>query len=248
MYKIFPLFLAFILASSCSFEKPLQFEEITITQDTFETCETENCPTIKVHYIQAVENDTKSGVINKHIFESITSKIAPNKKGSSDFSSIQEALDFFIIDYNTLIKDIGNNFLSYDVDTFMQDSYQSQDFVSLELNYYLFTGGAHGYSGTQFLNFDAITGELLDQNSLFVDVDGLIRYSEKIFREQYQVPQERSINSSGFWFEDDQFHLPENIGFTETELILHYNQYEIASYAEGPIILTIPLIDLEAFL
>lgn len=248
MFKNLPLLLAFILASSCSFEKTLQFEEITITQETFEACATENCPTINVQYIKAVENDTKSGILNKHIFESVTSKIAPNEEGSSDFSTIQDALEFFINDYNTLIKDFGNNFVSYDVDTFMQVSYQSEDFVSLELNYYLFTGGAHGYSGTQFLNFDVITGELLDQNSLFVDVEGLIRYSEKIFREQYQVPQERSINSSGFWFDDDQFHLPENIGFTETELILHYNQYEIASYAEGPIILTIPLIDVEAFL
>lgn len=248
MYKIFPLLLALILASSCSFEKPLQFEEISITEETLEACATENCPTINVQYMQAVENNAKAGIINNHIFESIASKIAPNEEGSSDFLTIKEALIFFINEYNTLINDFGNNFVSYDVDTFMQVSYQSEEFVSLELNYYLFTGGAHGYSGTQFLNFDASTGELLNQNTLFVDVEGLTRYSEKEFRERYQIPQDRSINSSGFWFESDEFHLPENIGFTETELILHYNQYEIASYAEGPIILTIPLIDIEEFL
>ncbi len=248
MYKIFPLLLALILASSCSFEKPLKFEEITITQNTMEVCEIENCPTIKVQYVQAIENDTKSSVINKHIFESVTSKIAPNEEGTSNISTIEDALVFFIEDYNKLIDDFGNNFVTYDVDTFMQVSFQSEEFVSLELNYYLFTGGAHGYSGTTFLNFDANTGELIHQDSLFNDVEGLIRYSENEFRERYQVPQDRSINSSGFWFENDQFHLPENIGFTDTELILHYNQYEIASYAEGPIILTIPLTEVEDFL
>ncbi|MCR9181960.1 MAG: DUF3298 and DUF4163 domain-containing protein [Flavobacteriaceae bacterium] len=248
MNKIFPLLLALILASSCSFEKPLQFEEVTITQNTMEVCDTENCPTIKVNYVQAIENDTKSGVINKQILESVTSKIAPNEEGTSDFSKIEDALVFFIEDYNKVIAEFGNNFVTYDVDTFMQVSFQSEEFVSLELNYYLFTGGAHGYSGTQFLNFDANTGELLQHDSLFNDIQGLIRFCENEFRERYQVPQDRSINSSGFWFENDQFHLPENIGFTETELILHYNQYEIASYAEGPIILTIPLTEVEEFL
>ncbi|MEX0997015.1 MAG: DUF3298 domain-containing protein [Flavobacteriaceae bacterium] len=248
MYKIFPLLLAVILASSCSFEKPLQFEEITITQDSMEVCKTEKCPTIKVHYVQAIENDDKSVLINKKIFESITGKIAPNEGGTSDFSTIDGALDFFIEDYKKLISDFGNNFVSYDVDTFMRVSFQSEEFVSLELNYYLFTGGAHGYSGTQFMNFDAKTGELLHQNVLFNDVEGLTRFSEKEFRERYQVPQDRSINSSGFWFENDQFHLPENIGFTETQLILHYNQYEIASYAEGPIILSIPITEVEEYL
>jgi len=248
MYKMFPLLLVLIFASSCSFDKPLQFEETIITPDSFEVCKTESCPTIKVHFVQAVENDEKSRIVNKKIFESIASKIAPNEEGSSNFSTIEDALAFFIEDYNKLMAEFGNSFVSYDVDTYMQVSFQSDEFVSLELNYYLFTGGAHGYSGTQFLNFDANTGELLQQNSLFNDVEGLNRLSEKKFRERYQIPQDRSINSSGFWFENNQFHLPENIGFTETELILHYNQYEIASYAEGPIILTIPLTEVEAYL
>lgn len=248
MYKIFPLLLAIVLASSCSFEKPLQFEEITITQNNLELCETQNCPSIQVQFVQAVEKDAKSGLINKHIFESVSGKIASNEEGTSDFSNIKEAILFFINDYNNSINEFGNDFISYDVDTFMQLTYQSEVFVTLEFNYYVFTGGAHGYSGTQYLNFDAQTGALLTQHDLFKDVEGLISYGENKFRERFEIPEDRSINSSGFWFESDAFHLPENIGFTETELMLHYNQYEIASYAEGPIILSIPLAEIEEFL
>lgn len=248
MYKIFPLLFVILLTSSCSFEKPLQFVEITITQENIEICEIQNCPSIKVQFVQAVEMDAKSNKINNHIFERLTSKIAPNEEGASDFLTIKEALNFFINDYNNLIYDFGNDFISYDVDTFMQVTYQSDAFVSLELNYYVFTGGAHGYSGTQYLNFDAQTGELLTQQHLFEDVEGLLIYGENKFRERFQIPEDRSINSSGFWFEGDAFHFPENIGFTETELMLHYNQYEIASYAEGPIILSIPLAEIEEFL
>ena len=35
------------------------------------------------------------------------------------------------------------------------------------------------------------------------------------------------------FFENDEFHLPANIGFREDKLILTYNPYEIAAYVEG---------------
>ena len=34
-------------------------------------------------------------------------------------------------------------------------------------------------------------------------------------------------------FEDDTFHLPQNIFYTDKGLLLFYNPYEVASYAEG---------------
>lgn len=248
MNRIFPLLLAFGLASGCSFEKPLHFEEISISQDNLASCEVSTCPTIKVHYIQAVEKDEKSTQINKFIQEGIVKKIAANQDDSSNLSNIEEALAFFINDFRKYKEDFGNPLVSYDVDTFMRISYQSEDFVSLELNYYLFTGGAHGYSGTSYFNFNAKTGLPLKENLIFTDSEGMLSFCENKFREVYQISEDRSINSSGFWFEGDQFHLPENIGFTESQMILHYNQYEIASYAEGPIVLMIPLNEVEQFL
>jgi hypothetical protein len=49
-------------------------------------------------------------------------------------------------------------------------------------------------------------------------------------------------------FEKDHFYLPENIGFTEKGIKLLYNQYEVASYADGPIELTLPYKDIRKFL
>jgi hypothetical protein len=34
-------------------------------------------------------------------------------------------------------------------------------------------------------------------------------------------------------FEDEVFHLPENVFFTDEGLLFHYNVYEISSYADG---------------
>ena len=49
-------------------------------------------------------------------------------------------------------------------------------------------------------------------------------------------------------FETESFYLPDNIGYTENGLILFYEPYEIASFADGPIILTIPYTDANPFL
>ena len=42
-------------------------------------------------------------------------------------------------------------------------------------------------------------------------------------------------------FEEDRFSLPENLGFTPGGLELLYNPYEVASYADGPISLVLPI-------
>lgn len=248
MKRILPLLLALILASSCTSDKPLHFEEIFISQDGIKACEAGNCPTIKVHYLKAIENDEKSRLINSHIENSLIEKITANEDDTSRFSSIEQALNYFITDFRSFIEEFGTVFVSYDIDIDMLVLFQSEDFVSLELNFYLFTGGAHGYAGTRFLNFNAGTGEPLSETNLFKNPEAVLTFSEKKFREVYGISDERSINSSGFWFDNDVFHFPENIGFTETDMILHYNQYEIASYAEGPIIFTIPLTEIEPFL
>jgi hypothetical protein len=49
-------------------------------------------------------------------------------------------------------------------------------------------------------------------------------------------------------FEENLFSLPENIGLTAEGIKLHYNQYEVASYADGPIELTLPFPEVKQFL
>ena len=49
-------------------------------------------------------------------------------------------------------------------------------------------------------------------------------------------------------FERDEFYLPENIGLTENGLVLLYNQYEVASYADGAIELILPMNEVKNYL
>ncbi|MEX2350122.1 MAG: DUF3298 domain-containing protein [Flavobacteriaceae bacterium] len=248
MNKIIPLLLVVLLASSCSFDKPLTFEKQSFTSDDFEDCISNNCPTINVQVLKAPHDDEKSLLVNEAVEKHIMDIIVSARENNEGIVTIREALQSFINDFRKYETEFGNDFLSYDADIFMNVSYQSEQLVSLDVNYYLFTGGAHGYSGTNFLNFDAQTGTKLSHTDLFTDTEAILAHAEKKFRDSYQIPEDRNINATGFWFEKDTFHFPENIGFTENEIVLHYNQYEIASYAEGPITLSIPKQEIAQFL
>ncbi|MFV8388928.1 RsiV family protein [Flavobacterium sp. LB1P71] len=48
------------------------------------------------------------------------------------------------------------------------------------------------------------------------------------------MPENKSINATGLMFEDEKFYLPQNIFYTDKGLLLYYNSYEAASYADGP--------------
>ena len=49
-------------------------------------------------------------------------------------------------------------------------------------------------------------------------------------------------------FDGETFYLPENIGFTQEGIQLLYNQYEVASYADGPIVLTLSYKEVKDYL
>ncbi len=198
--------------------------------------------------LKASHDDKKALLFNETVKNHTIAIIISAREHNDSIPAIEEALQSFINDFRRYKTEFGNDFLSYDIDITMDVSYQSELFVSLDVNYYLYTGGAHGYSGTNFLNFDAQTGEKLTHSDLFTDTEAVLAHAEKKFRETYQIADNRSINATGFWFEEDTFHFPENIGFTENEMILHYNQYEIASYAEGPITLSISKEEIAEFL
>ena len=99
-----------------------------------------------------------------------------------------------------------------------------------------------------FLNCNTKNGEQLSVKEIFKNENEFRDFVEKLFRKKHNISSNESINSSGFWFENDTFHLPETIGFYEEEVLILYNQYEIASYVSGPIELTIPLEDVLPFM
>lgn len=114
---------------------------------------------------------------------------------------------------------------------------------------YLFTdymGGAHGMHSYHYQNIDMRKSKMLAFSDVFENMDEFYRIAEASFNEKYL--NDKSGEPIGFWFPENRFVLPVEFGFDDDGLILHYNVYEIASYAQGDILLEIPYANLKSVL
>ena len=109
-----------------------------------------------------------------------------------------------------------------------------------------FQGGAHGNDKIKFLNLNAKTGEVLNQNDIIENSSGFKALAEKHFVASLETKEDR-LKMEDFFF-GKPFQLPENIGFSDDGLVLLYNVYEVASYAQGYTEFVIPFEDVTPFL
>ncbi|HKL34743.1 MAG TPA: DUF3298 domain-containing protein [Salegentibacter sp.] len=250
--KIFSLLVIFILFSACRDEKTdtrvkqvkgdteaLSFYDEGLLPRDFEACEDAKCPKIRVNYLIFREDREAAKAMNRYNRKKII-KIFNNTEVSSKAENIKAAVQEFINDYQNFKKDFPNSQAGYEVEISQSVISQTKELLTLETDFYIFTGGAHGYGATRYANFDIKSGEVLEKEDLFSNPEAFKDFAEKEFREKYKIPEGENINAKGFFFENDKFALPENIAVTKNRVILVYNRYEAASYAEGELKLSIP--------
>ena len=240
-FSVLILLLNLGLFLSCKKERPLVFSSESFTESKLELCKDISCPEITINYVQVQGDSEASEKINSEIITFIISALHIEDEGEPSAASIPEAVENFIKAYRMDSADFPDMSAEYFAEINISESYNSKKLVSFQLQQFLYTGGAHGYQNNSFLNFNPQTGLELPLESLFTDIENFTILANNRFREAHKIAKTESINSTGFWFEDDKFYLPETIGITNEGLILIYNQYEIASYADGSIELEIPM-------
>lgn len=243
--KKFLLASFFIFLVACS-DKP-KFSEKIIEKST-ENCE-EDCLSINLNYLVSKNPKKFSTNFNKEIESQVANFLLSNQIDSLKVNdvSVEQALDAFMKDYENLrghFPDIP----AYELILNDSISFQNEKIVSVVSNRYSYTGGAHGISSTVFLNFDASDGTLIERDALFSNLTKLLQIAENEFKKQQNIASDERLNEKGFWFEDDTFHLPQNVGITDKHLILFYNPYEIAPYIDGAFEVKIPIQEVKSFL
>ncbi len=224
----------------------MDFEVLSIEQVSEENCipEEENCTFISIEIPWAIGAETRSKKINQKISNHIIKLI--DYQEENKFIDLDALSEKFIEDYETSSREFPEYNIPWEASVEGKISHRSSDLISIEVDLALFTGGAHGYSSVSYLNFNPKTGEQLLPRDLFSDE--FKSYAENLFRQKNEIPKDQSINSTGLFFDNDSFQLPQNIGFSKNKIILIYNAYEVASYAEGGIQLEIPIMDVEEFI
>lgn len=234
-------FFLFILAVSCKKDNALTFEQITFNGNICAYC-----PEIKITVPKALGDAKIDEVINSAIKEELIYVL--NFDDEQKATDIKSAIDSFTNTYTDLKSQFAEEATPWQVEVTALVCYEDDNILTIKIDSYLFTGGAHGYNTRNYLNFNKLTAEELNIDALFKPNTDFTAYADFKFRLQEGIPMEANINSTGFMFAAEIFYLPKDIGYTPEGIQLFYEQYEITSYADGPIILTIPYLELEKYL
>ncbi|MFD2824918.1 PdaC/SigV domain-containing protein [Leeuwenhoekiella polynyae] len=249
MKKIISILTIIVVLISCEKkETPLVFDTKTYNPENLDACDKGMCPVIKIEKLTASGNDNFSDTINKAIEQVLVNTLTISPDDSQNIKTLDQALANFITSYRAYRNDFPEAAIEYEINSKSQISYESENVLSIIFDNYSYWGGAHGYGSTTYINFDKETHEQLSKEALFSDKAGFLKFTEGQFRNQKGISERENINSSGYSFENDTFSLPENIGFKDDKIILIYNPYEIASYADGQIILEFPITEVQKYL
>jgi hypothetical protein len=221
-----------LILSMASCSKELAFENKSFEKKTSLACK-ENCPHIKIIISIAKDIPIVADSINKKVFSVLKELVFFGEKPypSTDYNGL---LNSFIESYEQLRKDYPKDIFGWEAEIEGSVNYQSDSILNLQIKHYTYTGGAHGYKGLRSLLFNPKTGKSIPNNQLFKDENAFKALVEKKFRTKYNMPENKSINATGFLFEGDKFSLPLNIFYTDKGLLFYYNPYEASSYVDGP--------------
>lgn len=172
------------------------------------------------------------------VFSGIKDKKAEAKLNKSVESTLmknyqtlyKEATSF----YQASKKDKNLHFLKYEVSSSFKMGFSGKNLVSLSMNTYEFTGGAHGNPGIICYNIDKRTGKNLRLKDVFkTDVDYKTLVNADIAK------QIKALDNDAYTFEtiaDNQ-----EFYFKDGKLNIVFQSYEIAPYSEGQPVFSIAL-------
>lgn len=205
-----------------------------------------DCPEVSISIPEASENSKVAQSVNTALKEELISVLLFDDE--LEVNTINDAITSFNNGYAEMKSLFADESARWEAKIKGKVVFEDASLLTIELNSYVFTGGAHGYTSKRFLNFDKTKGTELENWELFKNTKKFEEFAEAKFREQESIPENESINHTGLMFEQDSFYLPENIGFTEKGIKLLYNPYEVASYADGAIELVLPHTEINKYL
>ena len=257
-----PLFLMICL-TSCKKEKtkiPLVSKptEIVFKTEIMEDAEPKNCDsehgcaTIAIQTLTVTEKSVRADSINKNIFKAIRNCAYFGEK-PEEVNNYKELTASFLSSFKSNKKDMKTDFpndsvISWETSATAKEVYKSAKTINISVDYYGFTGGAHGYGGINSLIIDVQTGKLIPSDKIFNNLKKVKELVEAKFRQNQELSKTISLTEVGYFFDKDVFVLPNTILYSKNGLIFHYNQYEAASYAQGPIEFEIPYSEIEKYL
>ena len=204
---------------------------------------------IGFEYLKAKANTEQGSWLDNQL-----KRISGIKKGNvSREIAFREIADAYFDDYrNEVIEEEKNNsdrgflgWMNYTDDSQQTIVYNDRGFVVIDFLADAYTGGAHGnYSSTMYCLDVKNKKQLVLSDVVKIDSNTLQSILEKNLRKQYNIKPGEKISTVLF---DDFLKPNNNFYFNSNGLAFMYNPYEIASYAQGQIVIFIPFTELKTY-
>ncbi|OMP32507.1 DUF3298 and DUF4163 domain-containing protein [Mangrovimonas sp. DI 80] len=236
MKKYLSLFALSLYLFNCAEDASLKFEDSFLSLPSGAK--------IEVLYPKAKGSSEAAKNINTTIDSYIANQLSFND--SIPPSDLKDAIEKFNTEYTGFKDEFKDTEARWEALVEGEVQYQSPEILCISINTYLYTGGAHGNDRIDFLNFNPNTGQQYSTQNLISDMAGFSKLVEtNLKKEQAKKAKDKSMEDLFF---GKDFQLPESIGFNEDGVIILYNTYEIASYAQGITEFLIPYSEANAFL
>jgi hypothetical protein len=125
---------------------------------------------------------------------------------------------------------------------------QDSSLATIQIDRYLYAGGAHGSTYTGFINWNIKASKKISLEDLFAPgyETKLTAIAEKIFRKDEKLGDTSSLKN--YFFKDQKFALNNNFLVTPVGIRFLYNEYEIKPYVDGTTELLIPYLQIKHLL
>ena len=184
--------------------------------------------------------DGASDSLNRRVRGFFVSLLGSNVKVDSTMPDIIEAGRNLMEEFEDFRSDFPMSTVGWEVrggaEVLANDS-----IICTKMEAYNYLGGAHGFWIVEFDVARVASGDTLAVLDLVSDRAAFLRAAEKGFRSAVgMAPNDSDYGSQGYWFKDNEFRFPENIGLSKDSVIFHYNVYEIAPYSMGSVRFSLP--------
>ena len=244
------IFLSIIFLLNCtpSPDNSKQILDYTMVKVEFmdEDCqpETDACLMVTIEYPRFVKGDSMAMILaNRIVKNSILDNIGMGDVESTEDPGIEEAIEGLNNSFESLKKDFNDYSTGWEVLISSQELYQSDSILVLSIGTMTYLGGAHPNSNIRYFNFNRDSGRYLPISTFVYDVEKFTARAEGVFKQEYNIAEGASYDDAGFNFLGDKFILSANYAYLGDSIKLHYNHYEISSYAAGDFDITVSIRD-----
>ena len=175
-----------------------------------------------------------SDAINHLIEEDLLQLSSYLELDSSTSMTIENVAEKFVSNFEDFKVDFPDYAFGWIFDLQATQTGHASDYVSIRYDLMTFTGGAHPNTNTQFSIIKISDGSKMELREIISDTTSLKPILEGVFRNNKKIPEGQTLADAGYYIDDLDFPLTQNVGMTQDSIIFYYNAYEIAPYSLGP--------------